>query len=196
MGALRAQSAMEYLMTYGWAILVVAVVLAVLFELGIFGGTTTTTCIAQPGFTCTDLIFDSNVITNAAGQPNPVSEPSISARIGTTYGPWTDVYLVVVPYGQVITDTNPNDYTNSADFYYWSEYFGQYCYTQTLQSGQVITAMMYMQPDYPHSQIVQLKLGTQFNGEIWAMYTPAAGPQYEANQVIEVATFKAVATSH
>ncbi len=32
----RAQSAMEYLMTYGWAILIIAVVLAALFELGVF----------------------------------------------------------------------------------------------------------------------------------------------------------------
>ena len=35
---LKSQSAMEYLMTYGWAILIVAVVLAVLFQLGIFSG--------------------------------------------------------------------------------------------------------------------------------------------------------------
>ncbi len=32
----KAQSAMEYLMTYGWAILIIAVVLAVLVQLGIF----------------------------------------------------------------------------------------------------------------------------------------------------------------
>ncbi|MCL5430106.1 MAG: LamG domain-containing protein [Candidatus Marsarchaeota archaeon] len=32
----RAQSAMEYLMTYGWAILIIAVVLAVLYQLGLF----------------------------------------------------------------------------------------------------------------------------------------------------------------
>ncbi len=35
----RAQSAMEYLMTYGWAIIIIAVVLAALFELGLFNGT-------------------------------------------------------------------------------------------------------------------------------------------------------------
>ena len=35
-GVLRLQSAMEYLMTYGWAILVIAVVLGVLYSLGIF----------------------------------------------------------------------------------------------------------------------------------------------------------------
>ena len=33
---LKSQSAMEYLMTYGWAILIIAVVLAVLFQLGVF----------------------------------------------------------------------------------------------------------------------------------------------------------------
>jgi hypothetical protein len=32
----KAQSAMEYLMTYGWAVLVIAVVLSVLFEMGVF----------------------------------------------------------------------------------------------------------------------------------------------------------------
>ncbi len=32
----HSQSAMEYLMTYGWAILIIAVVLAALFELGVF----------------------------------------------------------------------------------------------------------------------------------------------------------------
>jgi len=33
---IKAQSAMEYLMTYGWAILVISVVLAALFQLGVF----------------------------------------------------------------------------------------------------------------------------------------------------------------
>ncbi len=36
-GKKSAQSAMEYLMTYGWAILVIAIVAALLFALGLFG---------------------------------------------------------------------------------------------------------------------------------------------------------------
>ena len=32
----KAQSAMEYLMTYGWAILIIAVLLGALFQLGVF----------------------------------------------------------------------------------------------------------------------------------------------------------------
>ena len=35
----KLQSAMEYLMTYGWAILIIAVVLSVLFQLGVFNST-------------------------------------------------------------------------------------------------------------------------------------------------------------
>ena len=34
----KSQSAMEYLMTYGWAILIIAIVLIALFQLGILGG--------------------------------------------------------------------------------------------------------------------------------------------------------------
>ncbi len=44
----RAQSAMEYLMTYGWAILIIAVVLAALFSLGVFN-TANLGPRAQPG---------------------------------------------------------------------------------------------------------------------------------------------------
>lgn len=36
---MRLQSAMEYLMTYGWAILIIAVVLGAIYSLGLFNGT-------------------------------------------------------------------------------------------------------------------------------------------------------------
>jgi uncharacterized protein (UPF0333 family) len=39
----KGQSAMEYLMTYGWAILIVIIVAAVLFSLGVFNPATYTT---------------------------------------------------------------------------------------------------------------------------------------------------------
>ena len=40
MRRLRLQSAMEYLLTYGWAILIIAVVLGALFQLGVFNAST------------------------------------------------------------------------------------------------------------------------------------------------------------
>jgi len=49
----KGQTAMEYLMTYGWAILIIMVVVAVLFYLGVFNiGNTISQCSFPPGFTC------------------------------------------------------------------------------------------------------------------------------------------------
>ncbi len=58
----KAQSAMEYLMTYGWAILIIAVVLGALFSLGVFGGGSLvgTACVASPGYLCSGPALNSN----------------------------------------------------------------------------------------------------------------------------------------
>jgi hypothetical protein len=60
----RAQSAMEYLMTYGWAILIIAVVLGALYSLGIFNGTNFlgNTCIAGTGYLCSNPSLATNGI--------------------------------------------------------------------------------------------------------------------------------------
>jgi hypothetical protein len=53
----KAQSAMEYLMTYGWSILVIAVVIGALFELGVFnsgGNALPNACIPQSGYICSN----------------------------------------------------------------------------------------------------------------------------------------------
>ncbi len=48
-------------MTYGWAILVIAVALAVLFALGVFSiGSPQTGCTANPGFLCSNPILSAN----------------------------------------------------------------------------------------------------------------------------------------
>ncbi len=65
----QAQSAMEYLMTYGWSILIIAIALVVLFELGVFNGSGSgipTSCVAQSGFLCSNPVMDTsgNVLIN------------------------------------------------------------------------------------------------------------------------------------
>ncbi|MEM0149119.1 MAG: hypothetical protein QW346_02540 [Candidatus Micrarchaeaceae archaeon] len=57
----KLQSAMEYLMTYGWAILVIAVVLGVIFALGLFSPSTFagTECLLPAGFGCTNIQLSS-----------------------------------------------------------------------------------------------------------------------------------------
>src|SRR5271169_2972658 len=67
----KAQSAMEYLMTYGWAILIIAVVLAALFSLNVFnaGAQLGTSCIGQPGYSCSSPSLTSyGLLTFTLGQ--------------------------------------------------------------------------------------------------------------------------------
>ncbi len=68
---MRAQSAVEYLMTYGWSILIVAVVIASLILLGVFnsGNTGTSSCLATPGFNCTNpTLYSSGSLVTKIGQ--------------------------------------------------------------------------------------------------------------------------------
>ena len=60
----KSQSAMEYLMTYGWAILIIAIVLGALFSLGVFSSANLSPR-AQPG-TCE--VLRSTAVTSLAGQ--------------------------------------------------------------------------------------------------------------------------------
>ncbi len=56
----RLQSAMEYLMTYGWAVLIIAIILVMLYFLGVFnlGTQTTTVCQSVPGYSCQGLTLN------------------------------------------------------------------------------------------------------------------------------------------
>jgi hypothetical protein len=68
---LRSQSAMEYLMTYGWAIIIIAVVIGALYALGIFSGGLqgANTCLASPQFICNNpILYSSGALTARIGQ--------------------------------------------------------------------------------------------------------------------------------
>ncbi len=67
---MKGQSAMEYLMTYGWAILIIAIVLVAFFALGLFKSPTGTTCRSPSGYVCSNPIFNSgtNKLSVTVGQ--------------------------------------------------------------------------------------------------------------------------------
>ena len=89
---LKQQSAMEYLMTYGWAILIIAVVLSVLFYLGVFSGSSflPNACIASSGFLCSNPIYSrsTGTLTFTFGQ-----------MTGTN---WASANVVFVPSGATL----------------------------------------------------------------------------------------------
>lgn len=59
---LKLQSAMEYLMTYGWAILVIGIVLSAMFEIGLVnpGTFTNPECVMPAGFICINWQYATN----------------------------------------------------------------------------------------------------------------------------------------
>ena len=51
----KGQSAMEYLMTYGWAILIILIAVGALFYLGVFSPSVPNTCNIPAPFSCQDV---------------------------------------------------------------------------------------------------------------------------------------------
>jgi len=82
----KAQAAMEYLMTYGWAILVIAIIFAILFiYIKPFGAVES--CVpSSPAFSCQQVILTSNGIVSAkiiSGVPNRITITSIGCGQGS-----------------------------------------------------------------------------------------------------------------
>jgi hypothetical protein len=68
---IKSQSAIEFLTTYGWALVIIVVVLAALYNVGIFSGNAlfSTSCTAQVGYFCgTPILNSSGVVTVQFGE--------------------------------------------------------------------------------------------------------------------------------
>ena len=92
----RSQSALEYMMTYGWAILVIVIVAAVLYSLGIFSpssslsttitgfsnlGTVNAVCLGGTSFTIS--------MGDSTGYPINITQINLTSSSGkTTYSPF------------------------------------------------------------------------------------------------------------
>ncbi|MBU1203524.1 MAG: hypothetical protein KKG60_00465 [Nanoarchaeota archaeon] len=89
----KAQAAMEYLMTYGWAILIVLIALGALFYLGVFKPRTSNACIAAAPLMCTDVKLDSagtfTVVAGAVGSSATMSTITLTSPASITMTPNT-----------------------------------------------------------------------------------------------------------
>ena len=127
--ATKAQSAMEYLMTYGWAILIIAVVLAALDLLGVFNGSAFvgTACLATPGYTCSNPVLTTtgmlnftfeqstgqtltNVYFACAATPNSIGLPTALSG-GTPIAPVNSLLISTFASGATEQVSIPNCYT-------------------------------------------------------------------------------------
>lgn len=143
---MKGQSAMEYLMTYGWAILIIAIVLVALFELGIFGGQTLpTSCVQQAPFVCSSPVY---------------ATPGVSVTIGQTSGQtYYTVNAFFLDSTEVATFTSgppsvPSGVTQNT--------------IGTMYSGAEYTANVV-------GSIASPTLGSSISGQIWIQYSTTSG---------------------
>ncbi len=93
----KGQSAMEYLMTYGWAILVIIIVIAVLFYIGVLNprNVTPTVCNFPPGISCSSFKLTSPdgqlflIIGQATGHKIHVTNVACSQETTASDTSWT-----------------------------------------------------------------------------------------------------------
>ncbi|MAF36449.1 hypothetical protein CL622_05025 [archaeon] len=78
----QGQVAMEFLMTYGWAIIIILLAIAALWLLGVFSPSVSTTCQIEAPFTCQDAIVseDSVIVRLGANQVQSATVNSITVN--------------------------------------------------------------------------------------------------------------------
>jgi len=97
----RAQAAMEFLMTYGWAVLILMVVIAILYYLGVFSPSPPRSCVFPAGFTCYEFeVYQNGSLYLDVGQATGKMVTVTAVGCGVTGDiRWTTVNDVVVRSG-------------------------------------------------------------------------------------------------
>ncbi|MGI0100828.1 MAG: hypothetical protein ACREBH_03900 [Candidatus Micrarchaeaceae archaeon] len=156
-------------MTYGWAILIIAVVLTVLFSLGVFSGSslTTSACVASPGFLCSNPIYlhsDANIVVTI-GQETGID--------------WVGANFTFVPTGTPFVNGVPSISFNSDPS---NTLLG----TTGMASGGN-QATLYLPAN---STKFPVTIGTPISGSIWVQYyyTTSSGgiTQYHGPAYVEI----------
>ncbi len=170
-------------MTYGWSILIIAITLVALFILGVFNnlGGGSNACIANSGFLCTNITLG----TSYSGSPD-TGHPYIGVDIGQVGQQWSNVYIIAVPDGQVISQ--PSGYTSNS-VYYWGQIVGNWAFLSSLGSGsqQYVTTVI-----DPNSPLLPsgIKIGSKLSGVVYVMYSTST----TTNAIQELGRFTVVAT--
>lgn len=103
MASPRLQAAVEYLSTYGWALLIIAVAAVVLFYLNVFNPQPQSNCVLPAGFQCTSLYMGTNgilyaTLTQTTG--TPVNITAASCNKNSTLTSWITQNVLNPPSNQ------------------------------------------------------------------------------------------------
>jgi hypothetical protein len=177
---------MEYLMTYGWAILIIAVVLAVLFSLNVFntGGSVGSSCIGRPGYSCSAVILThAGLVSFTVGQA--IGAGVYNAQFACVSNSNSIPPNLIAYYAETQTGTAigtngigvyPAQSANIPNFGSFSA-AGVQCYPGTTSISSA-----------PFST-----LGGAFTGTLWIAYSTSAGGP--ATTIVQMATFATKSSS-
>lgn len=181
-------------MTYGWAILIIAVVMVALFSLGILGGSPlSTTCLPQSGYQCSGVTYTHG---GSAGAPYPAG--NVILTIGQTTGTnWLTANIFYVPQGTPQSGGVPTSIPAGG-----AVLLGVGCAPTIAQegTGNVLGGCNGAVPaQFASGQTGTVSLGvsspatnagSSASGTIWASYTTSAGGPYYVQ--VATITLKAV----
>jgi hypothetical protein len=180
---------MEYLMTYGWAILIIAVVLGVLFSLGVFSGSSLlgTSCVAYAGYYCA-----SPIMLISAGNSN-------YAQLVVNLGQNTGSSFSNAAAGPILIECGNQTTTPSSNGQGWATAptvasvgnfltgAGWASPISTWSSGQVINNV-YMVCAGSGALGASPIVGTSFTGFVWLVYSTTGSYATGANVITKLAT--------
>ena len=184
---------MEYLMTYGWSIIIILVVLALLYVLNVFnpGGSIGTTCSANFKYVClSPYVTNNGLLTFTFGQNTGSTEYNIAFACSEAQNTSTGAPFINLTKGSPLSVWN---YMNSTGFLYNATPFNMGLYSthahKFLQSTQTVTVNSLQCYDQngnifgpPFSS--KLQIGAPITEKIWVMFTNAPGANTTANPYI------------
>ncbi len=115
---MRLQAALEYLTTYGWAVLIIAIALAVIASSGIFtSGTHLEQCVLESGFSCQSYSLSTNgmlEVTVAQSTSDPINVTAVGCN---SEGTVTDMQAPYNPPSNQVFMPVGSEYTFSVQCY-------------------------------------------------------------------------------
>jgi hypothetical protein len=153
---------MEFLMTYGWSILIIAVVLGALFMMGVFGSSTAfgNACLANVGYLCktSQLLMDGTLTFNF-GQSTGSSLYNLQLACASTAAS-TGLPNPVTAFNSISSTGSALPASNTGN---------------TIVNGQTMTVSSLPCYGATGQPLSSPALGVGFSGYIWVNYTIGSG---------------------
>ncbi len=160
----RGQAAVDFMTSYGIAILIVAIAIYVVVRLGVFGNSLAQPgCVAAPSFSCGTLIFNSNGVVTFVLSQNLGGTINIT---GVACSQGVNVIGNLPQYGNIWV----GNYIKNSQYYPNPNKIGP---GVLMYSDSSNTLSVYC---YGASGLSSLPLGVVYTGYVWLNYTYAGLP--------------------